>query len=219
MKSARRGNPWGAFVPFRELDAPVHHAALLAAILAAGTFLGGCAAVVSGQGSPSQQPSTYSIAGTISPAAGANGATVTLSGAASATTTANGSGNYTFTGLANGTYAVTPSQTGYAFSPTSQSATINGANVTGLNFTDATQQPHSVSLSWVASTTPGVTSYNVYRSTTSGNGYVKIASTLGTVLSYIDSTVQSGMYFYVTTSVDGSGNESAYSNEASANVP
>ena len=47
---------------------------------------------------------------------------------------------------------------------------------------------------------------------------MNVASTLGTVLNYTD-TVQSGMYFYVTTAVDGSGNESAYSNEASANVP
>jgi hypothetical protein len=51
------------------------------------------------------------------------------------TTTADGAGNYTFSGLANGTYAVTPSRAGYTFSPTSQSAPVNGANVTGINFT------------------------------------------------------------------------------------
>src|SRR5437899_6639203 len=67
---------------------------------------------------------TFGLSGTISPAAGGNGATVTLSGAASATTTANSSGNYTFTGLSNGTYAVTPSHTGYTFNPTSQNTTV-----------------------------------------------------------------------------------------------
>jgi hypothetical protein len=78
--------------------------------------------------------STYAISGSIS-GAGGNGATVTLSGAASASTTANSSGNYTFSGLAKGNYAVTPAHTGYTFSPSSLAATINGANVTGVNFT------------------------------------------------------------------------------------
>jgi len=39
-------------------------------------------------------------------------------------------------------------------------------------------------------------------------------------MNYTDSAVQNGAtYFYVTTAVDGSGNESAFSNEASAAVP
>src|SRR5206468_5043255 len=80
-------------------------------------------------------PPTYSISGTISPAAGGNGATVTLSGTASATTTANSSGAYSFTGLANGTYTITPSRTGYTFSPRSATVTISGANITsGADF-------------------------------------------------------------------------------------
>ena len=91
------------------------------------------------------QGQTFSVSGTISPAAGGSGATVTLSGVASATTTANSSGNYTFTGLANGLYAVTPSHTGYAFSPGTQSVTVNGANVTGINFTATAQQTFSIS--------------------------------------------------------------------------
>ncbi|HYT24785.1 MAG TPA: carboxypeptidase regulatory-like domain-containing protein, partial [Candidatus Polarisedimenticolia bacterium] len=77
----------------------------------------------------------FSIAGTISPLAGGNGATVTLSGAASATATADSAGNYTFTGLANGTYTVVPSHAGFTFTPSSQSMTVNGANVAGKNFT------------------------------------------------------------------------------------
>jgi fibronectin type 3 domain-containing protein len=39
-------------------------------------------------------------------------------------------------------------------------------------------------------------------------------------LSYSDTTVQSGTtYFYVTTSVDSGGDESVYSNQASATIP
>ena len=78
----------------------------------------------------------FSISGTISPATGGSGATLTLSGAANTTTTADSSGNYTFTGLANGTYTITPSHTGFTFTPSSQSTTVNGANLTGVNFTD-----------------------------------------------------------------------------------
>jgi hypothetical protein len=46
-------------------------------------------------------------------------------------------GNYTFTPLANGTYTISPSHAGYTFTPNNQSTTVNGANVTGVNFTDA----------------------------------------------------------------------------------
>jgi len=78
--------------------------------------------------------STYSISGAVSGAV-TSGVTMTLSGAASATTTTATGGTYTFSGLANGTYTVTPSLTGYTFSPTSTSVTISGANQTGKNFT------------------------------------------------------------------------------------
>lgn len=60
--------------------------------------------------------------------------TMTLAGAADATATTDGNGNYTFTGLANGVYTITPSKTGLTFTPSSRTVTINGANVTGQNF-------------------------------------------------------------------------------------
>jgi len=78
---------------------------------------------------------TWSVSGTVSPAANGTGTTLTLSGAASQSTTADASGNFTFSGLANGSYTVTPSKTGFSFSPASQPVTISGANVTGVNFT------------------------------------------------------------------------------------
>ena len=91
-------------------------------------------------------PQTFSISGTIS-GAGGSGATVTLSGTSGATATANGAGAYTFTGLANGNYTVTPSHTGFTFSPASQAATINAANVTGINFAATTVAPQTFSIS------------------------------------------------------------------------
>ncbi len=86
----------------------------------------------------------FILSGTINPAAAGNGATVALSGAASAMSTADNSGNYNFAGLPNGSYMVTPKQTGYAFTPGNQSTTVNGANVSGVNFT-ATSQTFSIS--------------------------------------------------------------------------
>ncbi len=87
---------------------------------------------------------TFSITGTISPITGGSGSTVTLSGAAVATTTTDSAGNYTFAGLSNGTYAVTPSHTGYTFNPSVQTATVNGASVSGVNFTAQSNPTFSI---------------------------------------------------------------------------
>jgi fibronectin type 3 domain-containing protein len=60
----------------------------------------------------------------------------------------------------------------------------------------------------------------VYRSTTSGSNYTKVNGSLVSTVNYTDSTVQNGTtYYYVTTAVDASGNESTYSNQASAAIP
>ncbi len=113
--------------------------------LAAGTYTGHITVTSTGtQGSPAvvtvtltvSSASTWTIAGNVS-TNGAN-ATIALSGAATATATADASGNYSFAGLANGGYTVTPSKSGYTFSPVNQPVTVNGANVSGVNFT-ATQ--------------------------------------------------------------------------------
>jgi len=166
-----------------------------------------------------QNGSTYSISGTISPTTGGNGAMVTLSGAASGNTIADSLGNYTFAALANGTYTVTPTKTGYTFSPVNGSATVNGANVTSVNFTASPQVAHTVGLSWIASTS-AVAGYNVYRSTVSGQSYTRMNGSFVGGLSYLDSSVQNGLtYYYVTTAVDSSGIESVYSNEVSAKIP
>jgi hypothetical protein len=75
---------------------------------------------------------SWNLSGTIT---GGSGATVTLSGAASAAVKADSSGNYSFTGLADGAYTVTPSKSGFTFSPTNEAVTISGASATAVNFT------------------------------------------------------------------------------------
>ncbi len=80
---------------------------------------------------------TYSISGTVTTSGGSalSGVTMVLTGASSGSATTDANGNYTFIGLANGTYTVTPSLTGYTFSPTSATVTVSGGNVGGVNFT------------------------------------------------------------------------------------
>ena len=114
----------------------------------------------------------------------------------------------TAAGSNSGTVTVTSNATG---SP----ATIS------LSGTGVATSTHTVALNWTASTSSGVAGYNVYRTTTSGSGYSKVNSALVAGVSYTDSsTLQSGAtYYYVTTAVDSSGNESPYSNEASATMP
>lgn len=81
------------------------------------------------------------------------------------------------------------------------------------------QTKHSVTLSWEAS--PGTSAgYHVYRGSAAGGPYTRISS--GAVISadYQDFNVESGAsYYYVVTALDGLGAESAFSNEAGAQVP
>ena len=77
---------------------------------------------------------------------------------------------------------------------------------------------HSVTLNWKASTSTGVTGYNLYRSTVSGGYYGLLGNT--TNLTYKDTTVQSGTtYYYVVTALNSAGQESVYSNQVTASVP
>lgn len=81
---------------------------------------------------------TYSISGTVTlNGVGQSGVSMALTGTSTGTTTTDGSGNYSFGSLTNGNYTVTPSLTGYTFTPTNRVVTITGASVTGVNFTSA----------------------------------------------------------------------------------
>jgi fibronectin type 3 domain-containing protein len=75
-----------------------------------------------------------------------------------------------------------------------------------------------VALQWNPST--AATGYNVYRSVTSGNGYTRVNTALDGTTTFADSTVESSTtYFYVTTAVDSSGQESGYSSQVSVAIP
>ena len=93
-------------------------------------------------------------------------------------------------------------------------AVLTGACLTGLT------APHTVTLNWIASTSSNVTGYNVYRGTLAGGPYTKLTTSPVITISYTDTTVLSGLtYYYVTTAINSSNVESAYSNQAQAIVP
>jgi hypothetical protein len=121
---------------------------------------------------------------------------------------------------ANYTLTFTPQASGaVAGSISFASNATNGTVSETLSGTGTPAPQHSVSLSWTASTST-VTGYNVYRGSQSGGPYAAISVGGGTGTTYADSTVSAGQtYFYVVTAVDGSGNESVYSNQAQAIVP
>lgn len=97
----------------------------------------------------------------------------------------------------------------------SRGLTLSGAGVKHANALTGTR--HSVSLSWKASTTAGV-SYNVYRR--GRLGMVRINSTPLTATSCVDTTVQPGeTYYYTTKAVTANGAESLPSNEVRVTVP
>ncbi len=143
------------------------------------------------------RPQTYSISGTI---IGGSGATVTLSGASSATVTTNSSGAFTFSGLADGTYAVTATKTGYTFAPASVPVTMNGANVTNVNFRATANVPtYSIS----GTIAPAAISSGV-RVTVSGTGTA--STTVGRDGSFNFTSLVNGIY-----TVTPSGNSVAFS--------
>jgi hypothetical protein len=92
-------------------------------------------------------------------------------------------------------------------------AVQTGACITGTTV-------HSVTLSWTASTSSNIAGYNVYRGTVSGGPYAKISTFPINGTTFTDPAAQAGAtYYYVTTAVDTSNNESVYSNEAKAVIP
>lgn len=84
---------------------------------------------------------------------------------------------------------------------------------------------HSVTLSWTASPSAGVTQYRIYQSYTQGGPYKLFTwapATVGVATIYTNPgalPLQEGAtYYYVVTAFDGY-SESVYSNEAAGTIP
>ncbi len=165
------------------------------------------------------------VAGTSGSATGtltASGANVTVTGA-----TSNNS-RFVISGFSQSVTILAGQSASFTvtFSPL-----VAGADTATLTFTSNAQPStttdtatgtgtaapvHSVNLSWNASTSSGISGYNIYRAvyTTSCGSYSKInGATLETLTNYTDSSVVDGTnYCYATTAVNSSNEESGYSN-------
>jgi len=95
--------------------------------------------------------------------------------------------------------------------------TVPPAAPTGLS---ATADGTNVLLDWADNVEGDLYAYNVYRSTTSGTGFIKLTCWPVSDSDYTDDNAIGGQtYYYVVTAVDTSYNESVYSNEDSASLP
>jgi len=172
-------------------------------------------------GTSGTQTGTLSVTG-----ASVSVSSVTLSGSGSSEFSISGlSFPVTVTPTQPATFTVkfTPGSSGAASaSVVFASTAANTPTTASLTATGTPAPVHTVSLSWTASATSGVTSYNIYRALFAGSScgsYSNVGSTAGSVTEYTDSGLTDGAtYCYATTAVDPTG-ESGHSNIAQAMIP
>ncbi|MBM4313663.1 MAG: hypothetical protein FJ122_07045 [Deltaproteobacteria bacterium] len=111
---------------------------------------------------------------------GLSGVTMMLSGKNSAKITTDAGGAYSFGNLANGSYTITPSKTGFVFTPASSVQTMNDADITDVNFT----------------ATP-VSTFSIFGTVTSGySGMQDVTVMLSGTASSIRTTDSGGLYLF-----------------------
>ncbi len=153
-------------------------------------------------------------------------------GSVTVTSAVSSNSQYVFSGL---TLPVTIPAGSYAtFNVTFTPTTSGQVNATLTFYSNASNSPtvesltgngtsppsHTVSLQWDPSSSPNINGYNIYRSTNNGGPYSKINPSLNSTTSYSDNSVVDGTtYYYVTTAVNTSNQESGYSNQATAVIP
>ena len=156
----------------------------------------------------------------ISPSTGpvTGGTTVTILGSGF-----QSGASVSFGGIAATSVKLVSSTEIQAVSPVSPAGTVTivvtNSDSQGGTLESAFTYYHTVGLSWTDTST-AVSGYNVYRSSTSGGPYTRLNSNLVSGTAFSDLNVQAGhTYFYVTTAVNTSNQESSYSNQAQAVVP
>ena len=142
-----------------------------------------------------------------------------------------GSSEFSITGLtfpvtipagqtANFTVTFTPQASGVASVGVSFASDASNSAAATLQGTGASAPVYTVSLSWNASTSPNVTGYNIYRRTGTSGSFAKINPSLNATTSYVDTSVTDGQtYYYETTAVNSSDEESARSSPVAAAIP
>jgi hypothetical protein len=187
----------------------------------------------SAQGQLSVSPTTINVgnvtvgtSGTQTGSLSAAGASVTVSGVTV------GSSEFAISGItfpvtipsgqsANFTVTFTPGASGLASTTASfASSATNSPTSATLTGTGVAAPVYSVSLTWVASTSPNVVGYNVYRRTGTTGNFAQINSALDGSTAYTDTSVADGVtYYYQTTAVNSSNEESAPSTTVTAKIP
>ena len=89
-----------------------------------------------GGGGGSTPAPRYSISGVVTSGGSAlDGTTMALTGTGSASSNTDRNGTYQFTGLSAGSYVITPSKSGYTFSPANRTVSLSNGDITGQDFT------------------------------------------------------------------------------------
>jgi hypothetical protein len=181
----------------------------------------------------SVSPTTINVGSVTVGKSGNQTGTLNATGASVVVTSVNvGSSEFAISGLsfpvtipagqsANFTVTFTPQASGVASvsvafasdaSNSPASATVQGTGVAA--------PIHTVSLAWNASTSPNVVGYNIYRRTGASGSYAQINTVLNPTTAYVDTAVTDGVtYYYETTAVNSSDEESAPSAPAQAVIP
>lgn len=164
----------------------------------------------------SSGPSLSSVSPNTGPVTGGTSVTLVGSGFQSGA-------SVSFGGIAATSVKLISSTEIQAVSPVSPAGTVTivvtNSDALGGTLESAFTYYHTVGLAWSDSSS-SASGYNVYRSSTSGGPYTRINSNLLSGTSFNDTNVQAGQtYFYVTTAVNSSSQESSYSNQAQASVP
>jgi len=157
--------------------------------------------------------SAFTLSGVVS---GISAATVTTTGTAALSTTTDSSGNFSFASLAAGSYTVTPSRTGYVYSPVSRAETITTASITDVSFaaTASTAATYTLSGTVSGAVRSGITltlnGMNVGSAVTdlSGNyGFAGLASGTYTVAASLNGYALSAPLIVTLGNTDSSGND------------
>ena len=185
------------------------------------------------QGQLTVSPSTVSVGNVTVGTSRAQTGTLTATGESIVVSAVNvGSAEFSVSGLSfpltlaagqstSFTATFTPQANGLASSSISfTSNASNSPSSTTVTGTGVAAPVHSVDLSWTASSSPYVVGYNIYRRMGTSGSYTKINTAVDAATTYTDTAVTDGdTYYYQTTAVNSSNEESVPSSTVQAAIP
>lgn len=185
------------------------------------------------QGQLSVSPTTINVGNVTVGKSGTQAGTLKATGGSVVVSSIDvGSSEFTITGLtlpatipagqsASFTVTFTPQASGVASVGVSfaSNASNSPASVT-LQGSGVAATIYTVSLSWDASTSPNIVGYNIYRRSGAGGTFAKLNTVLNATTAFVDTAVTDGStYYYETTAVNSSNEESAPSTVVQAVIP